>query len=356
MKGIVWMALAVILMSQTAVAQWSKQPTSGIPRTADGKVDLTAPAPRTPNGKPDFSGMWQMNPGSYVVNMTQDLEPGDIHPRAETQYRQHLDEFAKNDPACFLPSGPRYYIIGIPKIVQTPSLIVILNDDLTYRQIFLDGRALPNDPTPTFMGYSVGHWEDDTLVVESLGFTDRTLLDTGGHPHTEGLQVAERFRRRDFGHIDHQVTFSDSALYAKPLTFPAPMQYVADDELIEYICRENEKDYQHIGKVSDQQQHVDAEILAHYAGVYTIASGSGNDVQLTVTLSGNELWIDRTPWMRGKDAQRLIPISETTFSGNFGRRVSFIKDANGVVTRLVFEAPEPGLRDTTAVRTKSNER
>ena len=92
-----------------------------------------------------------------------------------------------------------------------------------YRQIFLDGRDLPKDPTPNFMGYSVGHWEDDTLVVESIGFTDRTLLDTGGHPHTESLRVTERFFRRDFGYIDHQVTFEDRALYSKPIIVPSPI-------------------------------------------------------------------------------------------------------------------------------------
>ena len=102
-----------------------------------------------------------------------------------------MEDLAK-DPGCFLPSGPRYYVTGVPKIIQTPRLIVILNEDLTYRQIFLDGRQLPKDPTPNFMGYSVGHWEGDTLVVQSAGLTDRTLLDTGGHPHTEALQITER--------------------------------------------------------------------------------------------------------------------------------------------------------------------
>jgi hypothetical protein len=114
-------------------------------------------------------------------------------------------------------------------------------------------RSLPRDPTPSFMGYSVGRWEEDTLVVESIGLNDRTLLDTGGHPHTEDLHITERFRRRDFGHIDLVVTFSDPALYRKPITVSSPMQYVADDELIEYVCRENEQDYQHIGNVPVEQ-------------------------------------------------------------------------------------------------------
>jgi hypothetical protein len=353
MKNFLCLAAVLTIAGSTLWAQWLRVPTPGIPRTADGKADLAGPVPRTAEGRPDLSGMWQMVSGSYVVNIAQDLDPGDVQPSAEALYRRHLDEFAKNDPACFLPSGPRYYITGIPKIVQTPSLVLILNDDLTYRQIFLDGRHLPKDPAPSFMGYSVGHWKGDTLVVESIGFTERTLLDTGGHPHTDGLQITERFHRRDFGHIDHEVTFNDPALYAKPITVPDPMQYVADDELIEFICRENERDYQHIGRVSDQMQHVDASLLARYVGVYSFsAPGAGNDVRLTVTLSGNELWIDRSPWMKGKDSQRLIPISETTFDGNFGRRMTFIKDDQGNVARLVFLAPEPGLRDIVAVKEK----
>ena len=156
-------------------------------------------------------------------------------------------------------------IVGMPKIVQTSSLLVVLNEDLTYRQIFLDGRGLPKEPNPTFMGYSAGRWEGDTLVVESTGFTDRTLLDTGGHPHTEALHVTERFHRTDFGHIDLQVTFEDPAVYAKPLVVPVRMQLAADDELIEFVCRENEKDYEHIvGKASDERHALPTEVLSKY--------------------------------------------------------------------------------------------
>jgi len=355
MKSILRIAILIALTNTAATAQWLKQTTRGIPRTADGKADLAAPLPRTTDGKPDLSGMWQMNPGSYVVNMAQDLDPNDIAPSAEARFREHLDNFAK-DPGCFLPSGPRYFIAGTGKFIQAPSLLVILNNDLTYRQIFLDGRDLPNDPSPSFMGYSTGHWDGDILVVDTIGLNDRTILDTGGHPHTEALRITERFRRRDFGHMDLQVTFSDPALYKKPMIVPVDMQYAADDELIEYICRENEQDYEHIGKVSDEKKEVPRAILAEYAGVYTIGSpGDRNYIRLTVKLSADELWVDQTPWFRGKgkDVQRLIPVSETVFVGNFGRRISFIKDDNGTVRQLVFEAPEPQLNDITAVRENS---
>jgi hypothetical protein len=346
----VWLVLILVTTSTSLGAQWLTHPSPGIPRTADGKPDLAAAAPRTPDGNPDLSGMWQMHPGSYVVNMTQDLNPDEIQPWAEKRYQEHLETFAK-DPSCHLPSGPRYYIAGLPKIVQTPDLIIVLNEDLTYRQIFLDGRTLPHDPNPSFMGYSTGHWEGDTLVVESEGFNDRTLLDTGGHPHTEGLRVTERFHRRDVGHMDLQVTFGDPKVYAKPLVVPVSMQLVADDELIEFICRENEKDYLHIvGKSSDGKVDVALDVLAQYVGIYEVRSAQSPTAVVNVTFESGALFLDRTPWIPGKDRQSLIPMSATTFAGHFGRRMRFEKDDRGVVTRLVFEAPEPSLHDLTAVR------
>jgi hypothetical protein len=331
--------------------QWLHQPTRGLPRKSDGKPDLAAPAPHLSDGTPDLSGLWQMHPGSYVVNLAQDLAEADIRPWAQRRYEQHLEEFAKADPACYLPSGPRYFIAGQPKFLQTTAELAILNDDLTYRQIFLDGRTLPKDPNPSFMGYSAGRWEGETLVVESTGLNDRTLLDTGGHPHTEALRVTERFHRRDFGHMDVQVTFQDSQVYAKPMVVPVTMDLVADDELIEYVCRENEKDYAHIvGKASDGKVDVGADVLSGYVGVYEMRAGQAPAALVHVTLEHGALFLDRTPWIPGQDRQSLIPMSDTTFAGHFGRRMRFEKDDQGVGVRLVFEAPEPYLRDVTATK------
>jgi len=345
------MAAAVVITAAPIAAQWRHQPTRGLPRKADGKVDLTAPAPRFVDGTPDLSGLWQMTPGSYVVNAAQDLAPGDIQPWAEARFKQHLEEFAK-DPSCFLPSGPRYFITGMPKIIQTATQLVVLNNDLTYRQIFLDGRALPRDPNPSFMGYSTGRWEKDTLVVESTGLDDRTLLDTGGHPHTERMNVVERFRRTDVGHIDLQVTFDDPAIYAKPIVVPVKMQLVPDSELLEYICRENEKDYDHIhGKVSDKKQRVPVDVLSKYVGAYEYQTpgGAGTSV-INVTLVGDELVIDRKPWVPGNSRETLIALSETKFAAYFGWQLHFVTDASGVATDVVFEAPEPEVRDVTATK------
>jgi hypothetical protein len=133
------------------------------------------------------------------------------------------------------------------KIIQNPGLVIILFEAFaTFRQIFTDGRSLPVDPNPSWMGYSVGKWEGDTLVVETAGFNDNTWLDTGGHPHSDALHVTERYHRRDFGHIDLQITINDPKTYTKPWTVSYPIQLLPDTELLEYVCNENNKDIQHL--------------------------------------------------------------------------------------------------------------
>jgi hypothetical protein len=345
-------AFAIAATTTPAAAQWLHQPTRGVPRTADGKVDLTAPAPRMPDGRPDLSGIWQLNPGTYVIDAAQDLKLEEIQPWAVARFRERLENFAKEDPACFLPSGPRYYIAGVPKIVQTPAQLVVLYDDLTYRQIFLDGRTLPTDPNPSFMGYSTGHWEGDALVVESTGLDERTQLDTGGHPHTDKMKVTERFHRTDLGHMDLQVTFDDRAIYAKPMVVPVQMRLVMDDELIEYLCRENEKDYGHIkSRASAQKQPIPLDVLSRYVGAYVYTVPGGSETSgITVTLVEGELTIDGFPPVRGRIRQHLIPLSETRFAGYFGRPLHFVIDATGAPVQVVFEAVEPGTRDIVAIR------
>src|SRR4026209_885953 len=208
--------LSLLFLPSPGTAQWLTQPTVGIPRTADGKPNLSAPAPRTPDGKPDLSGLWNKISPKYSRNAAADLKPDEIQPWARTLVEQRREDLGKDymNVRC-LPLGPGYTISAdstgaeMMKIIQTPSLIVILNPDLSYRQIFLDGRALESAPNPSWMGYSVGRWDGDTLVVESFGFNDRTWLDHDGHPHTEALRMTERYRRATFGTLDVEVTFSD---------------------------------------------------------------------------------------------------------------------------------------------------
>src|SRR5579863_4912015 len=183
-------------------AQWLNHPTPGIPRASNGQPNLAAPAPRTPEGKPDLSGLWNRISPKYRVNIAADLKPEDVQPWAKDLVRKRTEDLGRESMnALCLPAGPAYSTDadstsgGMMKIIQTPTVIVILNPDLTYRQIFLDGRKLETSPNPSWMGYSVGRWDGDTLVVESFGFNDRTWLDTSGHPHTEALRITERYRR-----------------------------------------------------------------------------------------------------------------------------------------------------------------
>ena len=215
-------ALSVAVLITTPVAaQWLNHPTPGIPRTADGKPDLTASTPRTADGKPDFAGVWTGPMRSPRP------DPRDVQPWAKEVAGRRAEDFFKTRPMfqC-LPSGPETFAQSTgggvwKRILQTRSLIAILNDDLTYRQIFMDGRTLEAAPNPTWMGYSVGRWDGDTLVVDSAGFNDRTWLNNRGLPHTESLRMNERYQRPDFGHLQIDVTFTDPSPRATSTRPPA---------------------------------------------------------------------------------------------------------------------------------------
>ena len=269
------------LLSACVQAQWLNFPTPGTPRTRDGKFNLSAPAPRTADGKPDLSGVWMHEttsiaevkrlygsrfdpeialapPGmeigtqhKYAFNILVDFKPEEtpLRPEAAELLRQR----GRN------PSNVCGGIFGIPlagllsepiKIVQAPRETMVLYEvDNLHRQIFTDGRALPKEfDLPAYLGYSTGHWDHDTLVVETAGFNDKTLLDTMGHTHSESLRVVERFHRRDFGHLDIEMTFDDPKTYTKPFTIKIPHELLPDTDIFEMYCNENEKDRVHLGK------------------------------------------------------------------------------------------------------------
>jgi len=249
MKRLLLLALASLAVP--ACAQWFKQPTPGIPRTPDGKPDLSAPTPRKANGQPDLSGMWQVA-GKYLQNIAADLKPGDIpfQPWAEKVFNERRGGTrAKDDPAArCLPGMPKLNALPYPfKIFETPDTVIILYEGFTtFRQIHTDGRALPKDPQPFWMGYSVGKWQGDELVVETVGMNETTWIDNAGHPHSDVLHLTERFRRPDFGHMEIQMTFDDPKTYTKPWTITEQARAVPDTELLEFVCQENEKDYGHL--------------------------------------------------------------------------------------------------------------
>jgi hypothetical protein len=349
MKTVVCALIVTLGTAAPLPAQWLKEPTRGIPRTKDGKPDLTAPAPKTADGKPDLSGLWRIDAGAYGGNIVVDLKPGEIQPWADELYKQRMENLGKDDPGTFkcLPHGPRVTLGfgGWARIIQTPGVIAILYENLSHRQIFMDGRELPTDPHPSFMGYSVGRWEKDTLVVESIGFKDTTWLDFGGHPHTEQLRVVERIRRPSLGHLDVQVTYSDPTIYSRPWTVPVKVDLVVDTEMLEYVCNENEKDYAHlVGKASDDKKNavdVPRDILSKYVGAYEFRSTEDpNLVTLAnVTLKGAELFVD----IGGKDPQPMIPLSNTLFAA-VGGRMEFVAGEKGVVTHLIFRAVEGDIK------------
>jgi hypothetical protein len=270
--------LVFALLSAGAHAQWLNFPTPGTPRTRDGKPNLAAPAPHA-DGKPDLSGVWHVQPTSvaemkrlfgarvgvvdvpgmeagtqskYAFNILLDFKPEEspMRPAAAEILRRRA--VGRNPTDLCLPVGiPAAGLLSEPnKIVQSPRMIVIMYEsDGTYRQIYTDGRGLPKEiAQPAWLGYSVGHWERDTLVVESAGFNDKTWLDLIGHPHSEALRVVERYRRRDFGHLDVEMTFDDPQMYTKPFTIKFTQELQADSDIFEYFCDENDKDRDHLGK------------------------------------------------------------------------------------------------------------
>jgi hypothetical protein len=250
-RALVLTLFAMTALLSTAEAQWPNYPTPGVPRTADGKPDLSGSAPKRPDGKPDFSGVWQPRAG-YTGNIAKDLKPGEVvfQPWAEKLYKHRVETQAKDDPQayCVLSGVPRENVVPYPiKFLNAGNVIVILHEALhSYRQIFMDGRALPKNPNPAWMGYSIGRWEGDTLVIDSSGFVEGSWLDNEGHPGSEALHVIERFRRPDFGHLNLQLTIDDPKAYTKPWTVNLQFTAMPDAELIEYVCSENEKDLNHL--------------------------------------------------------------------------------------------------------------
>ena len=249
------LTLAVLALSLPAAAQWVNYPAAGIPLGPDGKPNLAAPAPKAADGKPDLSGVWQAEGQTYFFDLAAGLKPGDVsmQPSAEALQKERVARLHGDDPlARCLPHGvPRINTNGIfpYKIIQTPQVIVILYEQLNlFRQIFLDGRQLAKDPNPSWLGYSTGKWDGDTLVVETSGFNDKTWLDTEkGHPATEALHVIERFRRPNFGTLEVRATIDDPKAYTKPWTTTVQkMDLQLGTDILEFICNEDEKDLVHL--------------------------------------------------------------------------------------------------------------
>lgn len=283
-RGLLVVCLSLVFVSgRGATAQWLNYKTPGVPRTPDGKPKLDAPAPRDASGHPDLTGVWLHElipvdeirrlfgprvdelrkvdaPGmeigtqhKYGLNILLDFKPEEspMRPDAAAAFLRRLsgpplDSCSVNGVAGFPLAG----LLSEPiKIVQAPRLTMVMYEAAgNFRQIYTDGRKFPDEfNLPAYYGYSIGRWDRDTFVVETAGFNDKTPLDVMGHAHSDALHVVERFRRRDFGHLDVEMTFDDPKLYTRPFTIRVPHDLLADADIFEMIP-ENEKDCSHIRK------------------------------------------------------------------------------------------------------------
>ena len=333
-------AAAVLLFPVSLSAQWLDWKTPGIPRNANGKPNLTAPAPRTADGKPDLSGIWQPELNSYRFDFIQDLKDESVfRPAAEAIFQSRVKDFRRDDPVTnCLPGGPSETLNTTYRLIQTPSLVALLFENGTgrYRQIYMDGRKLPDDPNPSWLGNSVGHWEGDTLVVESSGFNDRSWFDRAGHPHSEKLRVTERFHRVDFGHMQFQITFDDPETLTHPLTFSLTVNYQADNDMLENVCNEGgNPDRARLVGTERKPVAISPAVLAKYVGSYKFIQGNRTVAGFmgpnqNVSLVNGVLYLNALP---------LIAESETSFEST-GAVAQFFLDANGKVTRLVLSQTE----------------
>jgi hypothetical protein len=264
--SLLWIVVTCVVADVSMRAQWLNQPMAGAPRTPDGKINMTGPVPRV-NGKPDLSGIWQVQGdprapnglfglgeslnSRYFRDILSDFKPEErpLTPLGVERLRQHTQPGAFNPTLNCLPDGvPHGDLLPEPfKIMHTPGVIVMLYEvETTFRQIFMDGRKLPADMSPTWQGYSVGRWDGDTLVIDSAGFNDRSWLDARGTPRSTDMRIEERFHRRDYGHMDLTIMITDPQIFTKPISFSVVEELLPDTDLLEHYCVENERDDAHM--------------------------------------------------------------------------------------------------------------
>ena len=269
MVKLTWILALLIAGAVTCVeAQWLNHRDPGIPRTADGKLNLSAPVPRL-DGKPDLSGVWQAE-RTPVEEFARVLGPGILQLQVDIAdvTKNHLNVFwgLKRDEEPLRPEGAAIFrqrgtggqefqgayclpaslpatisILAFKMIQALNQIVVIPGTGDPPRQIYTDGRSLPKNPDPTWTGYSVGSWQNDTLVVETVGITSRAWLDIFGHPRSDGMRITERYRRRDVGHMDLEISFEDPTYYTRPFGFKTTLALLPDTDVLEYVGTENQK-------------------------------------------------------------------------------------------------------------------
>jgi hypothetical protein len=209
------------------------------------KPQLTGPAPRTPDGKPDLSGVWL----PAIAKDAGFAKPEPL-PWAASVLKQREDDQGKDIPSghC-LPLGVIMSTFVFPyQLVQAPKALVMLYEGEVPRQVYMDGRPHPKDPNPSWLGHSIGHWEGDTLVVDTVGFNGKVWVGMPGLPSTDMLHITERYTRPDMGHLEVEITVDDPEAYVKPWKVKKASALAQDYELMEFVCTEGERDLQHMGK------------------------------------------------------------------------------------------------------------
>jgi hypothetical protein len=336
----------LVALGASAGAQWLNYRTPGVPRTADGKVNLAAPAPRAPDGRPDLSGVWKSpNADRLEANIAQGPNAGAVQPWAQALFDKRLGDVRADSPRarCLPLSVPFHNVFDLLRIVQTPALTVMMYEapNNVFRTVFTDGRDLPQDPNPTWLGYSIGRWDGDTLVITSSGFNELGWLDFGGHPQSGALRLTERFQRRDFGHIDVQMTLDDPHVFTRPITVATQLVLQPDTDLLESFC-ENERDLSHFA--DSKTVAVPLATLNRYAGTYRLPSGK----DLVMAVSGSSLIVAQGI---SEPALPLQARSATQFvSGITATGFEFVTDANGNATQVIIRTADS---QVTAVRKES---
>lgn len=345
MRKLVALVLAVSMMAPIH-AQWFEWTYPLVPRTEDGKPDMSAPVPRTADDGVDISGLWvPVNASGSLYDLSRLVGwAQDAVAEAERNY------YTADPRLHCLPSGPGSYPAegiagGMRRIVQHAEIIAVLNEDMTHRQIYMDGRGLEEETLlPSWMGYSVGRWDGDILIVESNGFNDKTWLTQKGIPHTDQLHITEHYKRLNYGHMELEVAYVDPGTFVDgPVQATIDLVLIPEATMFEVVCNESKTGQRHYTGEMDQSEKkevvVPQELLAEYVGVYQGFWGN-RPVTAEISLESGELVLKRTPRYslsggnKGFDRTRLVAQSENAFDSSLGLGWVFNRNEAGEVTSL----------------------
>lgn len=345
MRKILVVVLAISLVSPI-YAQWFDWEYPLVPRTEDGKPDMAAAVPRTPNKQVDLSGLW------VPINASGSLyDESQLRGWAKDAMAEAKRNFYTNDPrlSC-MPNGPGSWAAegiagGMRRIVQHPEVIAVLNEDMTHRQIYMDGRALEAETAlPNWMGYSVGAWEGDSLVVQTNGFNGKTWLSQKGHHHTDQLHITERYTRLNYGRMTLEVTYEDPATFVNgSVQATIDLVLLPEATMFEVVCNESKTGQKHYTGELDQSEKkavvVSEQRLQEYVGLYRGFWGN-RPVTAEVSLEDGALVLKRTPRYslsggnNDFDTTELVAQSENAFDSSLGLGWVFNRNEDGDVVSL----------------------